>query len=484
MLKEIESLIERFEELSQQELKERIEELARIAEKNFLFEVQFILLKVMSEEIRKEEVLDRLRECKRLIEENFLKDDEFLFITNNPDEFKELIDSLKMEGFKVAVESYNADIVDYIYLRRPDVVLIDNDERNHGIFLINVLNEEELSSKVPIIIFGQCQRSEKINAELLGAIDCILKPFDSDDVFLKLKNIYRLSNAYIKNNIHDIFTGVYSRYHGEIISKKEFARLKEADGSMIFMLLDFDGMSKINLMVGKTVGNDILKDAADIFKKNVKDSDIIYRRNGDEFAFMFFNKNILEVLIITDKIQKDLENLSKKYKVRISISAGIAEFEKGMKNIDELIDAAKKSLAKAKLDEGGRIYTSRQINEYSKKKILFVDDDKIILAILTKRYSSKGYTVLTASSGEEGLNVFADNKDVNLIVSDFYMPGMTGDEFVKKIRETNKNVKIIVLSAHKSESHVQKALSAGADEYITKPFSPIELDIRIKKLLS
>ncbi|SEF38626.1 diguanylate cyclase (GGDEF) domain-containing protein [Caloramator fervidus] len=481
VLKEIDYLINHFESLDLQNLKERLNRFLKEFEDNNIFEAYFPLLNLL-ENFSKEKVLEVLKEIKILITKFFLKEDNFLLITENKEDFYDLIKVLTLEGFKVAIEGYSGDIIDYVYSKRPEALLIDNDSKNHGFFIMKIIDDEEIAKKMPVIVLGS-SKDDKIKALSLGAIDYIQKPFDLDEVVLKLKNIYRLSNIYIKNNIYDIFTGVYSRFYGDLIVKKEFLKAKNDGIKLIYMLLDFDGMANINLKLGKSKGNDVLKESAALFRNIIPESDVIYRLNGDEFAILFFNKSIIEVLALAEKMQKELENLSKKYGISLSFSAGVAEFDNNMKSVEDLVKLADLSLKKAKAEGGRKIYTSKQVLKDAKKKILIVDDDKIILSILSKRYSNKGYMVFTASNAEEGVEVFKENTDIDLIISDFYMPGMTGDEFTKEVKSLNKKVKIIVLSAHKSEEHVKKALNAGADDYITKPFSPVELDIRIKKLI-
>lgn len=481
-LKDFNRLIDDFDKIQKDELLDRITILSKEAEDNALFEVHKALLNLLEDfDIDKANLV--LKECIDIIQKYFLREDEFLIITEDEPSFSELIKSLKLEDFKVSAKNYDFEVIDYIYSRRPDVILIDNDLKSHGVITLNILNDEEILKKMPVVAFGKGSKEEKLYFLSLGVVDYIEKNFDVDEVLLKLKNIYRLSNTYIKNNIYDVFTGVYSRYHGDIISKKEFLRVKNAGDTFLFMLLDFDNMAKINLSLGKSKGNDILKESAQVFKKLTANSDIIYRVHGDSFAFMFFNRSLLEVLMLADKMQREIRKLGEKYGVSLTFSAGIAEFRRDMEDIDELFSLAEKALIKAKQEGGARVLTSKQIAEYNKKRILIVDDDRIILSILSKRYRNKGYDCLTAQNGEEALEIFNNNKDIDLIITDFYMPGMNGDEFTKEIRKLNKNVKIIVLSGHKSESHVQRALNAGADEYVTKPFSPVELDIRIKKLI-
>ncbi|WDU82644.1 response regulator [Caloramator sp. Dgby_cultured_2] len=220
-LKDFNRLTEDFDKIQKEELLDRITILSKEAEESALFEVHISLLNLLNDFDRDKAYLV-LKDCISLIQKYFLREDEFLIITEDEPSFSELIKSLKLEGFKVSIKNYDFEVIDYIYSRRPDVILIDNDLKSHGVITLNILNDEEILKKMPVVAFGKGSKEEKLYFLSLGVVDYIEKNFDVDEVLLKLKNIYRLSNTYIKNNIYDVFTGVYSRYHGDIISKKNF----------------------------------------------------------------------------------------------------------------------------------------------------------------------------------------------------------------------------------------------------------------------
>lgn len=113
--------------------------------------------------------------------------------------------------------------------------------------------------------------------------------------------------------------------------------------------------------------------------------------------------------------------------------------------------------------------------------ILMVDDETEILKLMEIYVRNEGYTLLTASHGLEALEILRTHK-VDLIILDVMMPQMDGIEACMKIREEN-NTPIIMLSAKSQEIDKIAGLSIGADDYVTKPFSPLELIARIKSQL-
>jgi DNA-binding response OmpR family regulator len=116
--------------------------------------------------------------------------------------------------------------------------------------------------------------------------------------------------------------------------------------------------------------------------------------------------------------------------------------------------------------------------------VLVVDDDPVILKLLEVNFEMEGFTVLVARDGEEGIEVArADQPD--LIVSDIMMPKVSGLELVIALKSdpTTNEIPIILLSAKAQNADVRSGLDAGADDYVTKPFEPLDLVDRVNRLL-
>ena len=115
------------------------------------------------------------------------------------------------------------------------------------------------------------------------------------------------------------------------------------------------------------------------------------------------------------------------------------------------------------------------------KKILIVEDDENIQNLLEMYLKKAGFEVVKAANGAEALNKFESEKP-HLIVLDLMLPLVDGIEVAKEIRKKS-NVPIIMLTAKVEEYDRIKGLETGADDYVTKPFSPKELVLRIQNLI-
>ncbi len=116
-----------------------------------------------------------------------------------------------------------------------------------------------------------------------------------------------------------------------------------------------------------------------------------------------------------------------------------------------------------------------------KSKILVIDDEPSILNVVTAYLRAEGYEYNTAEDGLSGLKAFRALKP-DLVVLDIMLPGMDGIEVLSQIRRES-DVYVIMLTAKSEEGDKVVGLSVGADDYLTKPFSPRELMARIKAAL-
>lgn len=117
--------------------------------------------------------------------------------------------------------------------------------------------------------------------------------------------------------------------------------------------------------------------------------------------------------------------------------------------------------------------------------VLVVEDDPVILRLLEVNFELEGFDVLLAHDGEEGLEVARDQRP-DVIVSDIMMPKLSGIELVEALKADEKTagIPIILLSAKAQTGDLKSGLDSGADDYVTKPFEPLELVDRVHALLS
>lgn len=119
-----------------------------------------------------------------------------------------------------------------------------------------------------------------------------------------------------------------------------------------------------------------------------------------------------------------------------------------------------------------------------KKQILILDDKESISKILTI-YLSSEYDCISFDNGVSGIEWLNQGNEPDLVLSDIRMPHMTGDQvlFYLKANELFKHIPVIILSGEDSSTQRIELLEKGAEDYIVKPFNPMELKVRIKKII-
>ena len=116
------------------------------------------------------------------------------------------------------------------------------------------------------------------------------------------------------------------------------------------------------------------------------------------------------------------------------------------------------------------------------KKVLVLEDESSIRGFIVINLRRAGYEVVEAESGEEALERLRENPDVRVVLLDIMLPGIDGFEVCRRIRAGNTKIGIIMLTARSQEMDKVTGLMTGADDYVTKPFSPAELTARVDAL--
>ena len=118
------------------------------------------------------------------------------------------------------------------------------------------------------------------------------------------------------------------------------------------------------------------------------------------------------------------------------------------------------------------------------KTVLLVDDETGLTAVLAKRLASRGLTVATAASGEEGLAALRGNDDIALVVLDINMPGMDGLETLREMKTLRPDVEALILTGYPSVEAALEGMRLGAYELLSKPIELDALHARVMEALS
>jgi len=117
-------------------------------------------------------------------------------------------------------------------------------------------------------------------------------------------------------------------------------------------------------------------------------------------------------------------------------------------------------------------------------KVLICDDDSMTLRILEFQFKKDGFEILKAVNGKEAQNMLSENSDIDIMVTDMYMPSVNGLELITFVRKTLRSeMPIVVVSRVNVEENINYAFELGVNEYLTKPIDLEEISNRVKQLV-
>lgn len=122
------------------------------------------------------------------------------------------------------------------------------------------------------------------------------------------------------------------------------------------------------------------------------------------------------------------------------------------------------------------------ISTDEKEKILVVDDAPVVLRVIRKILSSRGYTIITANSALEAISIL-ESEAIDLVITDYKMPNVSGLDLIRHVRENFRNTEVIMITGYPSIEGAVEAVKTGAEEYLTKPFTGEELLNAVKRVL-
>ena len=122
------------------------------------------------------------------------------------------------------------------------------------------------------------------------------------------------------------------------------------------------------------------------------------------------------------------------------------------------------------------------LEKEKKERILVVDDELAVLKILQKILTKEGFTVFSATGVSEAIKIL-ETADIDLVITDYKMPRISGLDLVRHIRENCRNTEVLMITGHPTIEGAIKAVKTGADEYLSKPFTAQELMVAVNNTL-
>jgi len=365
-----------------------------------------------------------------------------------------------------------------------DLILPQSDGRD---FLLEI-KSDPLTKDIPVVFLsGKSEKETKAECLALGAEMYFEKPFDPDVMAVCVSSILRrVAETKLKAHV-DALTGLPNRasFKESFGHAQAFAR--RANSPLTVAILDLDHFKSVNDNYGHKTGDLVLQHVSSVIKGCLRQSDVFARWGGEEFVALLPDTNLqgaskaLEHAL--DVLKDKPITLADATTLEVTFSAGIAEGN-NVSNVEEVIADADKHLYRAKATGRCRVLTVNDDAQVPKKTILLAEDDPVTARIIKHRFQRDEIDVIHVANGAAAYEYLSQHP-VSLVLSDYMMPQMDGFQLLKKIRATSKfsDIPFVMLTSLGKEDDVARAFDLGADDYVVKPFSPVELVSRVHRLL-
>lgn len=410
--------------------------------------------------------------------------------------------SLEEQGYYVLATLHPDQAVHLWYNLDPDCVIIDvHLPKKNGFELIMELQEADRVFLTPVIMISvENTKETRVSAYRSGADDFIAKPFDLDEMIVRIERQIAKREVFEKNTLIDFLTGAFNRQFLEKELGHRIGEFRRTKKPFVVSLVDIDYFKKVNDQYGHLVGDDVLKSFVRFLQQNIREYDYIIRYGGEEFVLLFPDTTASQAKKMLERFLDGFSNEvfhTKQGEFCVTFSAGVVEINDGDRTATEWLELADHALYSAKHNGRRQVRLAEPQKVQKKAKspfnIAIIDDDYIVRNILEEHCleafstdSDHDFCIRAFENGEQFIeDDWHKNEHPFLVILDRMMPRMDGLEVLQYLRlnfPVHQYV-VIMLTARNSEKDVTRALELGADDYITKPFSIVELEARIKRII-
>lgn len=420
-----------------------------------------------------------------------------ILIVDDDDVFRSyLVERLQSKGYEVDSAANVEMAKNMLHENSFDLITLDLlMHPDSGYELFHFLKENPTFKWLPLIVLsGKNDIDDKVRCLLTGADDYVVKPFQFEELEARIYRLLTRSQLLEQMAFRDALTGVYNRHYFDQQLKFELQRVQRTRQNITIAFIDIDRFKQINDTFGHQMGDLVLQTFGDIMQKNLRSTDVLARYGGEEFIIIFPDTSENEVVSIVNRILRKFHKIpiiqKEDREIYLTFSAGVSGWRPNL-SPQEWIKLADGAVYQAKRMGRNQVVlatenplTQQEKSETPKQRVLIVDDDAMIRSILKSRLDTLAVEIHEARDGEEAIQKLQSEK-MDLCILDDVMPNMHGFDVLGWIRSNSsyRGVKVMMLSDSKEEDFVE-GLLLGPDDYMSKPFSLPELEIRVKRLLA
>lgn len=270
--------------------------------------------------------------------------------------------------------------------------------------------------------------------------------------------------------------------------RKAFSKLEDGVAASL-CVVDVDGVGALNAMHGYLRGDDAIALTGGTLRGTLRVRDVVTHWTDDAFAVLFAGtdeRSAVQLLEYALRRLRDQPLLpvpgSTDHPVLVTFSAGVHEVRGGA-GFDHALHAAEQALTQAKLAGRNRVLGSSD-SLLTKRRALVVEDDPVTAALVKGLLAAEGLEAVHVADGARAL-AGARGMGIALVVLDIMVPLINGWDILANLRRMPgyAHLPVLVLSGKREPEDIARGLDLGGDDYLVKPFSPVEFQARVRRLM-
>ncbi|TAK15425.1 MAG: response regulator [Acidobacteria bacterium] len=351
---------------------------------------------------------------------------------------------LRAAGYQVSATGDGSDVFNRARLEHPALIILDIDlpgTDGHAICR-KLKSSPELATTPVVFMTTRASMSDRLTGVALGADDYLIKPIDQSELILRLSLLLKTRATTTADEHNGLLT-----YEAFVLAAQERLRRDRA------------ALALVRLPLGREA------EVAGAIAGAARRSDLVAMFDAGHVVWLLAAATGEIAAARTADLEKSWPGL---------IGGAAESAAAGAKSLEALLAEADHQL------NGARLGTAKPA-AYS-PLVLLADDDPSVMRIVDAQLKSAGYRTAMVFDGDAAAAAVAE-KQPDLMVLDLMMPKRTGFDVLTEIANAAKRPRVIVLSARGREEDVTRAFGLGADDYMTKPFSPQELMARVARLV-
>jgi diguanylate cyclase (GGDEF)-like protein len=357
-----------------------------------------------------------------------------------------------------------------------DLILPDADGRS---LLTAMRDRPETASVQIVVVTARGGPEARQDCYALGADSFVEKPFDPEELVADVAVRLERAAAARASTLTDPLTG--------LLNKAGLQAIKADSGAYTLALVEIDHLGELAETAGWDKVERLVQEVARVLGAVVGDRAALGRIGGGDFTLL---RKEADVDAMTSLAGEALAALRGVAVAELSLAAGELTATIGVvtsaetEALDVAIDNARRRIFQARTQTGSSVVAEDAQAGSVRRRVLVAEDDEISASILVHKLKKEGLDVSRFDNGEKAYQA-ALAQPPDLMVLDVKMPGLDGFEVLDRLRKDARfgATAVVMLTSMGQEADVVRGFSLGADDYVLKPFSPVELTARVRRLL-